>query len=168
MALFGAWTHQPNRIAADWLAAEVWPAVRAAVPEARLLLMGPGRPPAALLDQDGVDALGRVGSLAEMLGAVRIAVVPIRQGMGSRVKFIESLASGAAVVSTSEGAEGFYAEGAFVLADDAKSFVDACVELLRDEARAAALGRRGRELALARYSWDRVSMALTGFAQSDD
>jgi polysaccharide biosynthesis protein PslH len=165
IALFGSWDHGPNRSAVEWLGDNVWPLVRATLPNARLLLLGPGRPPASLLAQSGVEAHGRIASLAEALGRVRVAVIPIRRGMGARMKFVESLASGAAVVSTSEGAEGFDADGAFVRADDADAFAHACIQLLRDDERAMELGRRGRELALTRLTWDRTSAPIVSWAK---
>jgi glycosyltransferase involved in cell wall biosynthesis len=94
---------------------------------------------------------------------VRIAVVPIVNGMGARVKFGETLASGAAVVATSEGAEGFDAEGTFARADDPDAFASACVSLLEDGEKAAALGCAGRELALKRLPWSTTSSPLVNF-----
>ena len=163
-ALFGSWEHEPNAAAGRWLAAEIWPAVRAEMPHARLLLAGPGAPPAALLALPGVEHLGRADSLAGLLGRVRVALVPIRGGIGARVKFGEALASGAAVVSTTEGAEGFDAAGAFARADGAEAFARACVELLGDEERARALGAAGRRLALERLTWERTTEPIVRFA----
>jgi polysaccharide biosynthesis protein PslH len=165
LALFGSWSHGPNRHAAEWLAGEVWPLVLAAVPGARLLLIGPGNLPSAPLGQAGVEARGRVASLPEALGRVRVAVVPILRGIGARMKFVESLASGAAVVSTSEGAEGFDADGTFVRADSVDEFARACTDLLRDPDRARELGRRGRELALTRFAWEQTTQPLSRWAK---
>lgn len=165
LGLVGSWEHGPNRDGARWLVAGVWPAVRRAVPEARLLLVGPGRPPEEALAAQGVEHLGRVPDLARFLGGIRVAVVPIVGGIGSRVKFGESLASGAAVVSTPEGAEGFDAEGAFVSAPDAEDFARACIDLLSDESRAAALGRAGRALAMERLTWEVTSRPLCQFVR---
>jgi glycosyltransferase involved in cell wall biosynthesis len=162
VALFGAWAHRPNRDAAEWLGTEVWPQIAREVPLARLLLLGPGEPP-PLPD---ADHLGRVESLADALGHVRVAAVPIRGGIGARMKFGEALASGAAVVATSEGAEGFDAAGAFIVADDAGSFAQACIEFLRDEHRAREMGRRGRELALQKLTWERTSEPLVRWVES--
>jgi glycosyltransferase involved in cell wall biosynthesis len=164
IAVFGSWDHGPNRIALEWFGDDVWPLVRAAVPTASLKLVGPGRPPENLVAQSRVETLGRVASLAELLGRILIAAVPIRRGMGARMKFVESLASGAAIVSTSQGAEGFDVDGAFVRADNAEVFSQACIELLRDPDRAAELGRRGREVALTRLTWDRTSAPLVRWA----
>jgi len=165
-ALFGAWDHRPNAEAGRWLAAEIWPAVLAAVPDARLVLAGPGEPPAELLALPGVEHVGRAESLAALLGGVRVALVPIRGGIGARVKFGEALASGAAVVSTSEGAEGFEAEGAFARADGAAEFAEVCVALLREEERARELGDAGRCLALTRLTWERTTEPIVRFAEN--
>lgn len=164
-ALFGSWEHRPNFEAGRWLAAEIWPDVLAGAPDARLVLAGPGDPPEELVGLKGVEHVGRADSLAELLGRVRIALVPIRDGIGARVKFGEALASGAAVVSTAEGAEGFEAEGVYVRADGAAEFAAACVELLRDGARALELGAAGRRRALERLTWEQTTEPLVRFAE---
>jgi glycosyltransferase involved in cell wall biosynthesis len=165
LVLAGAWSHQPNREGALWLTERVWPAVIAAVPEARLLLAGPDQPPAECLATFGVEALGRVPDLAALLGRALVAVVPIVRGVGARVKFGEALASGAAVVSTSEGAEGFDADGAFRRADDPETFARECIELLRHPDEAHELGRLGRAVALDRLRWEQTSRSILAFAE---
>jgi glycosyltransferase involved in cell wall biosynthesis len=165
LVLAGAWSHQPNRDGALWLTERVWPAVVAAVPEARLLLAGPDRPPDECLATPGVEALGRVPDLAALLGRALVAVVPIVRGVGARVKFGEALASGAAVVSTSEGAEGFDADSAFRRADDPETFARECIELLHHPERAHELGRLGRAIALDRLRWERTSESILAFAK---
>jgi glycosyltransferase involved in cell wall biosynthesis len=164
--MFGSWTHSPNRVAAEWFVANVWPRVRSEVPESRFQLLGPGDAPEAATLQDGVDATGRVTSLAHVLGSVRVAVVPIQIGIGTRVKFIESLASGAAVVSTAAGSEGFSADGCFIQVDEPESFARACIELLRDVDKASDLGRRGRRLAFNEFSWDEVIAPIRSFSET--
>jgi glycosyltransferase involved in cell wall biosynthesis len=167
LGFFGAWGHGPNYGGAEWLARAVWPVVLRAVPEAHLLLAGPGRPPESLLAQPGVTHAGRVDDLARFLGGVRVALVPIIDGIGARVKFGEALASGAAVVSTPEGAEGFDAEGAFVRAGDEHAFAQACIELLADVERAARLGRAGRATAFERFLWPRATEPIIRFARAE-
>jgi len=167
LALFAAWGHGPNREGADWLAERVWPMVLRAQPQARLLLAGPGDPPPAILAQPRVEHVGRVDDLARFLGGVRVVVVPIVNGIGARMKFVEALASGAAVVSTSTGAEGFEAEGAFARADDPGDFAQACVELLGDGRRAAEIGRVGRSIALERFRWPAASEPILRFARAE-
>lgn len=166
IALFAAWDHGPNREGAEWLAEGIWPAVRSAVAGARLLLAGPGRPPQAILAQPDVQHAGRVEDLARFLGRVRVVVVPILNGIGARMKFVEALASGAAVVSTSTGAEGFEAEGAFVRADDPDTFAQACIGFLRDGRRAVEAGHAGRSVALESFRWPATSDPILRFVRA--
>jgi glycosyltransferase involved in cell wall biosynthesis len=95
-----------------------------------------------------------------------VIIVPIRVGMGARVKFGEALASGAAVVSTGLGAEGFDAESMYVRADEPSAFAQACIDLLRDSERASRIGTRGREFALNRLTWAYTSKPLIRWALS--
>lgn len=164
VVMFGAWSHRPNAEAASWIASHVWPSVRDAVPDAHLALAGPGVPPAHCLSVNGITHVGRVDDLASFLGKAMVVVVPIRRGIGSRVKFGEALASGAAVVSTSVGAEGFSADGVFVRADDEWSFADACIQLLTHPSEAIALGAVAREFALAQLSWSITTRPMVEWA----
>lgn len=163
-ALFGAWSHEPNSQGAEWFARRVWPKVLTAVPEARLVLAGPGQPPHHTLAMPNVEQAGRVADLARFLGGVRVVVVPIVGGIGARMKFGEALASGTAVVSTSIGAEGFDAEGTFVRADDPDEFARACIDLLRHPDRARSIGRAGRNLAFQQLGWRRTSQPILRWA----
>lgn len=165
VAYFGAWDHGPNREGAQWLAERVWPAVLQRAPQARLVLAGPGQPPPGILSLEGVEYAGRVDDLARFLGSVRVVAVPILNGIGARMKFGEALASGAAVVSTTAGAEGFAADGAFACADDAAGFAIACARLVADNDEATALGQLGRRLALERFQWPATSAPIVRFAR---
>lgn len=159
-ALFGSWQHGPNSEGALWLTDRVWPAVRARLPSARLILAGPGDPPDECLRVEGVETAGRVPDLAAFLGRVRVVVVPIIRGIGARVKFGEALASGAAVVATSAGAEGFCAEGVFERADDEGTFAAACIRLLAEDDEARGLGAVGRRFAFEHLTWAKTSQPL--------
>ena len=60
IAFFGSQWYPPNRTAASWFVTQCWPQVRAAVPEARLEIYGPGEPPAEVSRATGVVVEGRV------------------------------------------------------------------------------------------------------------
>ena len=164
VAMFGAWNHEPNREGLQWFANSVWPGVLRRVPDARLILLGPGEPPPVPASEH----FGWVESLADRLASVRVVIVPIRRGMGARVKFGEALASGAAVVATSVGAQGFDATGAWVRADDELGFVAACARLLRHPVQAAELGERGRALALSHLTWGQTTQELASWLCSSE
>ena len=102
-----------------------------------------------------VELPGRVPELEPWFERASVVVIPILSGAGIRLKVLDALASGRAIVSTTMGAEGaVIADGEhLVLADDPESFARAVVELLRDRSRATTLGANARRLAEERYDW---------------
>ena len=79
-----------------------------------------------------------------------------------RVKMIEMMSAGLPIVSTGQGAEGNEAgDGVhFLRADDAASFADAIVRLLRDRDERDRLARAGRTFVEERYALDVVARSL--------
>ncbi|HEV2813418.1 MAG TPA: glycosyltransferase family 4 protein [Solirubrobacteraceae bacterium] len=154
----GTMSWPPNAEGLRWLLREVWPRVRDEVPEARLLAVGGGAPEdvrrLAAAD-DRVELPGRVPELGPWFERASVVVIPILSGAGIRLKVLDALASGRAIVSTTMGAEGAVVRDGehLVLADDPASFAAATIALLRDPGRAASLGANARRLAEARYDW---------------
>jgi GT2 family glycosyltransferase/glycosyltransferase involved in cell wall biosynthesis len=112
LGFIGNYRHAPNLDAARWLAETLFPAVRARLPEARLVLAGAGLPEAlraSLMAQTGVEVLGEVGDLAAFYERISVFVNPIREGRGLRTKVVEAAAYGRPVLSTRLGAEGLEA-----------------------------------------------------------
>jgi glycosyltransferase involved in cell wall biosynthesis len=147
----------PNVDGALWLGRKVWPLVREARPDARLLLVG-RRPAAAVRDLAGpdVEVTGTVLDVQPYLARARCSLAPLRAGGGSRLKILESLAAGRPVVATTVGAEGLddLVGHGVVVADDPRAFADAVVALLDDADRAERLGEEGHELVARHYTWD--------------
>jgi glycosyltransferase involved in cell wall biosynthesis len=152
----GNFTHLPNRDAALWLAAEIMPAVRERCPEARLRIVG-SAPPREILDLagDGIEVIADAPSIEGHLAAASVVMAPVRTGGGMRIKVLEALARGKAVVTTSRGAEGFTGfepEPPFVVADDPGRIAAATAGLLADAAGRRELGSRAAEFAHRHYS----------------
>lgn len=131
----GSFIHQPNVDAADWLAREIFPAVSSRVPEASLQLVGshPTEAVRALAGQD-VSVSGDVPDVLPYLDAAAVVAAPIRLGGGMRVKVLEALAAGKAIVATPLALEGLgIRDGEHALvAESTEDFAEALVELLND------------------------------------
>ena len=91
-----------------------------------------------------------------------VVVVPLRIGGGSRLKILEALAAGKAVVSTSVGAEGLELNPGehLLIADDPKEFAQKVVELLRSPDRRRRLGQAGRQRIIECYDWENIAKKL--------
>jgi glycosyltransferase involved in cell wall biosynthesis len=161
LVFIGSMDWYPNEDAMMFFIGEILPAVRRAVPDVELTVVG--RDPSARLramgEAAGVRITGTVDDVRPWIADAAVYVVPLRVGGGTRLKIFEGLAMGKAVVSTTVGAEGLpLVDGThFVRADAPAGFARAVVSLLRDPARRRALGMAGRQLVEARYSWATVA-----------
>jgi glycosyltransferase involved in cell wall biosynthesis len=153
----GNFVHRPNVDAALRLASAIFPRVRAAHPAATLELVGPEPPPE--LAGDGVSVTGAVPDVTPYLDRASVVVVPIRRGGGMRVKVLEALAAGKAVVASPLAAEGLEVADQLVLAETDDEFVDAISRLLAEPERRRELAERARSFALDRLGWERTLAA---------
>ena len=153
---FGSLNHQPNADALEFFARKVMPLLRRSGHRPVLRIVGHA-PSAAVraLAADDIILVGGVDDVRLELARASVIVAPLRAGGGTRVKILEAMAMGRPVVSTTIGAEGIAAQNGrdIVIADDPALFADAIIELLRDPARARALGEAGRALVAAKYDW---------------
>jgi glycosyltransferase involved in cell wall biosynthesis len=147
--------YQANALAADVLVQDLWPTVRARVPNARLIVAG--RRPELLRSYPAIDAsvtfTGFVDNLDKLYEQARVVCCPILNGSGTRVKIIEAAAHARAIVSTTLGAEGltFENEKEIVLRDGVAPLADECVLLIQYPAAAERLGIAAREKARITY-----------------
>jgi glycosyltransferase involved in cell wall biosynthesis len=81
--------------------------------------------------------------------------VPLLTGGGTRLKILESLASGIPVVSTSTGAEGLALEDGrdLLIADDPQYFAKRVIDILNDATLRDQLRMNGRRLVETCYDW---------------
>jgi polysaccharide biosynthesis protein PslH len=150
----GQMDYPPNVDAARWLVMEAWPHVLAAVPDARLAIVGRA-PTAAVraLASATVEVTGEVADVRPWLAAARVAVAPLRLARGVQNKVLEAMAMALPVVATPAAAEGIDHAGTIRVADDAATFAATVAALVGDPVAAAALGRAARARVLARYDW---------------
>lgn len=161
----GNFAHSPNRDAAHWLAAEIMPAVRARASGARLRIVGtePTADVKALAGPD-VELVADAPSVLPHLEQAAVVLAPVRTGGGMRMKVLQAMAAGKAVVTTGRGREGydcFGEEPPLAIAEDSAEIAAATAALLGDDARRRQLGRRAREFAERHCSPDPWARRLT-------
>ena len=137
---------------------EIWPLVLKAFPDTSFTVVG-RRPMAALKERvaysDGVILTGTVDDVRPYIDESSVYVAPLRIGSGSRLKILEALAMGKAVVSTTIGAEGLEVvpEEHLLIADNAQSFATAIGRFFQDPKLCESLGNAGRALVEKKYQW---------------
>ena len=166
VVFFGLLSYAPNVDGVQYFVRDIWPAILKAFPEARLRVIGAAPPPqlTALADAT-IEFTGFVPDLRPELAAASLVVVPLRIGGGTRLKIVEAMAMGKAIVSTTLGAEGIEAVDGrdLMIADTPEAFASAVNRLLAEPGEAGALARAARRLAEARYAWSAAGRALEAF-----
>lgn len=152
----GAFHHPPNRDAAIWLAREILPAVQARHPGARLRIVGSGPTPEvrALAGPD-VELVADAPSVLPHLEEAAVVMAPVRTGGGMRMKVLQAMAAGKAVVTTPRGTEGytgFGEEPPLAVGESEAEIAAATAELLADAERRRRLGERARQFAERHHS----------------
>ncbi len=147
-----------NSDAVRWFLEEIWPGVKAQVPNARFIAIG--RQPNAFAVEyaardPAVEVPGFVDDVRPWVARAAVYVVPMRVGGGTRLKVLDAMAQGKAIVQTRIGAEGIRIDAGthYAAADQPGEFIEAVVRLLGDAQERARLGRAARERAEQEYSW---------------
>jgi glycosyltransferase involved in cell wall biosynthesis len=153
----GGFGHPPNVDAALWLGAEIMPALRTLRPGIRLTIVG-SYPTGAVraLACDDITVTGRVSEVESYLERAAVVLAPLRLGGGMRVKVLQAMGMGKAVVTTPLGAEGLTGAGKhppLAIAEDAEGIARAASALLGEEETRRALGQRARAYVKTHYSW---------------
>jgi O-antigen biosynthesis protein len=148
LVFVGYFKHPPNVEALHYFFRRIWPRVLEAVPEATITIIGRFAPPEVLAysQRAVVTFVDFVPDLRPCLQRHAVFVAPIISGAGLRGKILEALAMGKAVVATRRSVEGYpFVHGQeLMVAGSAQEFSQHVIELLRDPARRAALGKMGR------------------------
>lgn len=155
----GKMDYRPNVDAVLWFAEAVWPLLRAERPSISWAIAGqkPHRQLERLKAESGITLTGQVETIFPYLAASTLYIMPLRIGSGTRLKLLEAMAAGMAVVSTTVGAEGFPLQSGreLVVADSAEQMAAAILELLADVDARRRLGEAARKFA-ADYDWRRI------------
>jgi glycosyltransferase involved in cell wall biosynthesis len=162
----GSINYRPNTDAVLHFAERILPLVRLARPQATFHVVGQGAPELVRrLEGPRLHIVGGVADVRPHLAGAAVVAVPLRMGGGTRLKVLEALAMGQAVVSTSLGCEGIDVEQGrhLLIADDPEAFAAAVVRLMGDPDLRRELGLGGRDLVERRYGWTAAGATLEAF-----
>lgn len=158
----GNFAHPPNVDAARRLATAIMPRVRKRCPDALLLLVG-DEPPAGICElADGHTVVtGRVLDVTPYLDRAGVVAAPLRMGGGMRVKVLDALAAGKALVASPLAVSGLDVRDGreFLRAETDWELVEAIASLLDDPARRADLANRARAWSIRNLGWDTTMAA---------
>ena len=160
----GNFAYEPNVDAALYFCRDIFPLILKDVPNVKLYLVG-NAPPSEICSLGSnrhIEISGRVASLFPFYKHADVVVCPLRIGGGVKVKVLEALSHGKAIVSTSIGAQGLdlSTHRAVVVADEARGFADNVVRLLVHPEERHIQERQALAYSGTLPTWDKVSQAF--------
>jgi len=166
----GSLDYEPNKEGLLWFYKNVWPLVIERLPGRMLYVVGRGNSESyrELLKDATVNFIGEVPEVTPFYRECNVAIAPLLQGSGTRLKILEAMSLGNPVVTTSIGIEGIEANANedVAVSDDARGFADAVIHLSTDAGFSEYISNNARRLVENKYSWDFIGDSLAAFLES--
>ena len=166
----GAMDWLPNVEGVRWFVRKVWPLIHSMNQQAELRLAGKGMPADLLnLNSKAIHVQDWVEDVNRFFAEGQIMVVPLLSGSGMRVKIIEGMAMGMAIVTTTIGLEGILAADRreVLIANEPAEFADRILELLDQPELVRSLGTAARKLVEERYDLHFLGKKWKEFIQNN-
>ena len=162
----GTLSWYPNIEAVNFIATEIWPGIKAEQPDICLDIIG-ANPPENIVNlaknDTSFNVYGFVDDIRPLLGQAKCYVCPIKDGGGTKLKIIDALSMGMAIVADDIACEGInVTENKNVLfASSPQDYLAAIQLVLEDSSLQNNLEQEARELAVEEYSYDKIGKELS-------
>jgi glycosyltransferase involved in cell wall biosynthesis len=165
----GSMDWKPNLEAVGWLLDEIWPKIQKKIPNAELHLAGKNMPD-WLFKKKNINVFNHseVKDSSKFISDHDVMLVPLLSAGGIRIKIIEGMAHGKAVISTKIGAEGieYKNQENILIADSSKEFYNEALKIYSGETNFYKIGENAREHILQTYDQNKISKKLVSFFES--
>lgn len=154
-----------NKDAVLYFLEKIWPLVKLKRPDATFFAVGQD-PPTEIknisLKDQSIQVTGYVDDIRPYVAKSSVYIVPLRVGGGTRLKVLDAMAQGKAIVSTSIGCEGIETVSGknIIIADDPPVFAQEIIALFDDQYKRKKLGMAARKMVESKYSWDVIGKQL--------
>lgn len=149
-----------NIDAVERFAKEIFPKVRAVIPQVEFWIVGRNPVPRvrALSVLPGVHVTGSVKDIRPYCDQAKVAVAPFRYGGGTKLKVLEAMALGIPVVATPIGCQGIEAadEQHLFVEEEVGRFAERVISLLSDDKLCRRMALEARRLVEQRYGWQSI------------
>jgi len=162
----GSMNWLPNEEGIRWFLKNIMPEVNHLHPDLTLFLAGRNMPDwLTNYGRNNVEVVGEVEDAWDFMAGHGTMIVPLFSGSGVRIKIIEAMLAGRAVISTSKGAQGLGCRDGenILIADTRDDFVSAISRCLADPAFAKRMGDNARAFILKEHNNSLVIEKLSLF-----
>jgi len=160
----GTYSWVQNHDAVMYFVREIFPLILKKNPQIKFYLVGinAGKDIKNLHDGKNIFFVGEKEDIFEEIKKYSVLVVPLRLKGGTRIKILESMAWGKAIISTSSGMEGVntYGEEPVLIADNAKDFAQKVLELVSDDDLRLKIKKTSRSFAENYYSFEKFKESV--------
>lgn len=154
----------PNKDAVLYFYNQIFPLIKDAVPNAKFYIVGnlPPKKIRRLMSNEDVVVTGRVEDIRPYFARSAVFVCPLRSGSGMQTKILEAMAMGVPVVTTSMAFEALDATAGkdIIIADDAKTFAEKVIALLKDKELRQSVANNARALVEKKYGWSSIAKRM--------
>lgn len=160
----GTFKWLPNIDAVEYIAQEIWPAVKAKIPDAKLWIVGhsPTETVKEFAKKPDVTVSSGIEDIRDAYGGAHVLLAPIRSGKGTKYKVLEAMATGTPVVTTSLGAEGLKLKSGkqVLIGNTTQELVNHTVKLLGDAKLQKSLAKQAKNFVSTHFDWKTISKDL--------
>ena len=160
LAFTGKMDYRPNVDAMLWFCAKVLPLVQQHSPDCRLNIVGqsPHSSLQPLAESERITVTGRVDLVQPWLHGCDVYVAPLRMGSGTRLKILEAMASGCAIVASSLAAAGLPGalKETLLIADSESAMAAGIIRLLENPPRRKDMGSAARAAVRETSDWSAI------------
>lgn len=161
----GSMDWYPNEDAMLYFIRHIWPKIKESYRDASLTIAG--RKPSqglrkAASHDPSISVTGFVEDIRPYIDQSEVYVCPIRDGGGTKLKLLDAMAMGKAIVTTTVGAEGLEIKNKehVLIADDPETFARMVQTLFEDKKLRFHLAQNARKFVEKRYAWEVIGKDL--------
>ncbi|MEZ4867721.1 MAG: glycosyltransferase [Caldilineaceae bacterium] len=150
----GSFGYQANYDAMVWFLRDVYPLIRAKIPNVHLTITG-DHAGFSLPSTENVTLTGFVDDVRPFIARAWISLAPLLSGGGTRLKILEAMALGTPVVATAKGAEGLELQPGehLLIANTPEALAQAVIHLCQDTGLHQRLAANAYSLVSEKYDW---------------
>lgn len=161
----GAFDWAPNVEGMDWFVEKVFPIIKKKQPGITLHIAGKNLDKGKYIQHKGINNYGEIKDKTAFFNAHGIMILPLFSGSGLRIKLIEALFYGKAIVATNKAAEGIAIEPGITafLSDETEEFVNNVLKLYEDETLFIEMGKQASQFAEKHFYEAEIQEKLKSF-----